>query len=128
ARRQHTTEEMASTDGQGFTTGHPGTERADVLDRPGVIPDDKGDNYLTTVPFCGECRPVVPAIRRYDGLEFRLSKRSTGKWFGAVSYTYSKLRGNYAGLTNSDPTDGNGGRHSPNNHRAFDIPTMTYLP
>src|SRR5262249_27561066 len=55
-------------------------------------------------------------------------KRPTGRWFGAVSYTYSKLTGNYAGLTNTDPTDGGGGRHSPNNGRAFDIPTMTYLP
>jgi hypothetical protein len=45
-----------------------------------------------------------------------------------VSYTYSMLRGNYAGLTNTDSTDGNGGRHSPNNGRAFDIPTMTFLP
>jgi hypothetical protein len=38
------------------------------------------------------------------------------------------LRGNYSGLTDTDITDGNGGRHNPNNHRAFDIPTMTYLP
>jgi hypothetical protein len=45
-----------------------------------------------------------------------------------VSYTYSKLRGNYPGLTNSDPTDGNGGRHNPNNTRLFDLPNMTYLP
>src|ERR1041385_7198948 len=56
------------------------------------------------------------------------ANRPTCRWFGAVSYTYSSLRGNYAGLTNSDPTDGGGGRHSPNNGRAFDLPTMTYLP
>lgn len=31
-------------------------------------------------------------------------------------------------MTNTDPTDGGGGRHSPNNGRAFDIPTMSYLP
>ena len=42
--------------------------------------------------------------------------------------TYSKLTGNYSGLTDTDPTDGGGGRHSPNNGRAFDLPTMTYLP
>jgi hypothetical protein len=30
-------------------------------------------------------------------------------------------------LTDSDPTDGAGGRHAPNNHRAFDLPNMTYL-
>ena len=58
---------------------------------------------------------------------FRLTKRAGPKWFGAVTYTYSKLTGNYAGLTNTDPTDGQGGRHSPNNHRAFDLPTMTYM-
>ena len=71
---------------------------------------------------------MVPAIRRYDGAEFRLSKRATGRWFGSVSYTYSKLRGNYPGLTNTDPTDGTFGRHAPNNSRLFDLPTMTYLP
>jgi hypothetical protein len=31
-------------------------------------------------------------------------------------------------LTNSDPTDGSGGRHNPNNTRLFDLPNMTYLP
>jgi len=119
---------MAITDNLGFYIGTPGTTFADVLHRPLVIPDDKGVNYLTTVPFCAECPATVGAIRRYDGLEFRLAKRAMGKWFGSVSYTYSQLRGNYAGLTNTDPTDGGGGRHSPNNHRGFDIPTMTYLP
>ena len=43
---------------------------------------------------------MQPAIRRYDGAEFRLVKRAGGKWFGSVSYTYSRLTGNYAGLTN----------------------------
>jgi hypothetical protein len=46
--------------------------------------------------------------------------------FGQIAYTYSRLRGNYAGLTNSDITDGNGGRHSPNNHRDFDHPDMQF--
>lgn len=99
-----------------------------MLHRPVVIPDNNGVNYLTSVPFCAECPPVVPAIRRYDGLEIRLSRRATSKWFGAVSYTYSRLTGNYSGLTNTDPTDGGGGRHAPNNGRAFDLPTMTYTP
>ncbi|HZT38414.1 MAG TPA: TonB-dependent receptor [Bryobacteraceae bacterium] len=127
-RLDRTIEDMAITDNLGFYIGNPGTTFADVLHRPVVIPDDNGVNYLTNVPFCAECPPVVPAIRRYDGLEIRLSKRATSKWFGAVSYTYSRLTGNYAGLTNTDPTDGGGGRHSPNNNRAFDLPTMTYTP
>jgi hypothetical protein len=127
-RLDNAIEDMAITDNLGFYIGNPGTPYADVLHRPVVIPDASGNNYLTTVPFCAECPGVVRAIRRYDGAEFRLTHRTTKNWYGFVSYTYSKLTGNYPGLTNSDPTDGNGGRHNPNNTRLFDIPTMTYLP
>lgn len=127
-RLDQTIEDMAITDNLGFYIGNPGSSFADVLHRPTVIPDANGNNYLNTTPFCAECPAVIGANRRYDGVEFRLTRRPGAHWYGSVSYTYSKLRGNYAGLTNSDPTDGNGGRHSPNNNRAFDIPTMTYLP
>ena len=119
---------MAVTDSLGYYVGNPGTLYADLLHRPVVIPNDQGVDYLTTVPFCAECPPTVPAIRRYNGVEFRLAKRGLGRWFGAVSYTYSGLTGNYSGLTSTDPTDAGGGRHAPNLERAFDIPTMTYLP
>ena len=122
-RLDRTIEDMAITDNLGFYIGNPGTPFADVLHRPVVI--DPAVGFVG--PFCAECPSVVPAIRRYDSLELRLTKRAGPKWFGAVTYTYSKLTGNYAGLTNTDPTDGGGGRHSPNNHRAFDLPTMTYM-
>jgi hypothetical protein len=137
-RLDRTIEDMAITDNLGFYIGNPGTNIADVLHRPTSIPctttpgfsctPDAAGNYLNSTPFCAECPAVQPAVRRYDGAEFRLVKRSGGKWFGSVSYTYSRLTGNYAGLTNSDPTDGTFGRHAPNNGRAFDIPTMTYNP
>ncbi len=137
-RLDNTIEDMSITDNLGFYIGNPGTSFADVLHRPVSIPcgspaaqgfactPDAAGNYLNSTPFCAECPGVQPAVRNYDGLEFRLAKRPTGRWFGAVSYTYSKLRGNYAGLTNTDPTDGGGGRHAPNNGRAFDLPNMTY--
>jgi len=138
---------MSITDNLGFYIGNPGSPFADVLHRNVVIPDPNpactspglpagctptgGTNYLLTTanggPFCGECPGVVRAIRRYDGAEFRL-KHQSAKWVGAVTYTYSKLTGNYPGLTNTDPTDGGGGRHNPNNTRLFDLPNMTYLP
>ena len=121
-------EDMSITDNLGYYIGNPGSKFADVLHRPTFTPDDNGNLYYNTVPFCAECPPVVPAIRHYNGMELRLTKRSAGNFFWMASYTYSKLTGNYAGLTNTDPTDGNGGRHSPNNGRAFDLPTMTYLP
>ena len=121
-------EDMSITDNLGYYIGNPGSKFGDVLHRPTFTPNDNGDLYYNTVPFCAECPPVVPAIRRYNGLELRLTKRSAGNFFWMASYSYSKLTGNYAGLTNTDPTDANGGRHSPNNGRAFDLPTMTYLP
>jgi hypothetical protein len=127
-RLVNTIEDMSITDNLGYYIGNPGTAFADVLHRPTVIPDAAGNNYYNAVPFCAECPGVVKPNRRYDGIEFRLTRRSAGRWYGTVSYTYSKLRGNYSGLTDTDVTDANGGRHSPNNGRAFDLPTMTYLP
>jgi len=123
-RLDNTIEDMSITDNLGFYIGNPGTTFADVLHRPVSL----DPSQPLVGPFCAECPGPVPAIRRYDGLEFRLTKRSGARWFGTVSYTYSRLTGNYAGLTNTDPTDGNGGRHSPNNGRAFDLPTMLYDP
>lgn len=124
-RLDRTIEDMAITDNLGFYIGNPGTPFADLLHRQFV--DDPAVGLQG--PLCPDCPATVPAIRRYDGVEFSLSRRpGAGKWYGKISYTYSSLTGNYAGLTNTDPTDGQGGRHSPNNHRAFDIPTMTYLP
>ena len=138
-RLDNAIEDMSLTDSLGYYIGNPGSAYADILHRPVSIPctstpgfsctPDAGGNYFDTTPFCAECPHAVPAIRRYDGIEIRYFKRPTeGKWFAQVSYTYSQLRGNYAGLVNTDPTDASGGRHSPNNGRAFDIPTMTYLP
>jgi outer membrane receptor protein involved in Fe transport len=137
-RLDNTIEDMSITDNLGFYIGNPGTTFADLLHRPTSIPctttpgfsctPDAAGNYLNSTPFCAECPPVVKAIRRYDGAEFRLAKRGTGKWFGSLNYTYSRLTGNYPGLTNTDPTDGTFGRHAPNNSRLFDLPTMTYLP
>jgi hypothetical protein len=77
---------------------------------------------------CTGCPPNPKAIRNYDGLETRLNYRGTGKWFGALSYTYSKYTGNYAGLTSTDQSDSNltGGRNGANTDRAFDEPFMSF--
>jgi hypothetical protein len=87
-------------------------------------------NWLYPATPLGNCtvatcppETMFPAARSYDGLEFRLTKTHSAHWFGMFSYTYSKLRGNYTGLTSSDISDGQlGGRSSPNNSRAFDEP------
>jgi hypothetical protein len=76
---------------------------------------------------CGSaCPPTIPAQRDYDGVEFRLTKQSAKHWSGMVSYTYSRLWGNYTGLTSSDEADGGGGRNSPNNSRSFDEPQFSW--
>lgn len=86
-----------------------------------------GEGPNATNALCGSlCPPNVKAARSYDGLELRLTKAFSDKWYGMFSYTYSSLRGNYAGLTNTDLADGGGGRNSPNNSRAFDETYFQY--
>jgi hypothetical protein len=81
-------------------------------------------------PAAGTVAPPASnpgAARSYDGIEFRVTKAVSHGWAGLFSYTYSKLRGNYTGLTSSDLSDGgSGGRNSPNNSRAFDEPYFQY--
>ncbi|HET9698987.1 MAG TPA: TonB-dependent receptor, partial [Terriglobales bacterium] len=73
---------------------------------------------------CNGCPNNPKAYRSYDGLEFRLSRASSNRWSGSFSYTYSRLRGNYTGLTTTEQLDGsNPGRNSPDTSRAFDEPT-----
>jgi len=78
----------------------------------------------------GNPRPpnnTIPGARSYDGLELRLTKTHSDRWFGMFSYTYSKLRGNYTGLTSTELADGGyGGRNSPNNSRSFDEPYFSW--
>jgi hypothetical protein len=72
---------------------------------------------------CTGCPNNPTAIRDYDGAEFRLTKTSSKGWAGMFSYTYSRLWGNYTGLTTTDQIDGGvTGRASPNTTRAFDEP------
>ena len=78
------------------------------------------------LPECPDCPLNPKAVRNYDGLEFRLTQHGSAKWYGTVSYTYSRLRGNYNGLTNSDISDGGSGRNSPDVGRAFDEPMMQF--
>jgi outer membrane receptor protein involved in Fe transport len=81
--------------------------------------------YGANGPTCDDCGMIKPA-RSYDGVEVRLTRSATHGWAGMFSYTYSRLRGNYSGLTSTDITDGFGGRNSPNNSRAFDEPYFQY--
>jgi hypothetical protein len=88
----------------------------------GCVPAGK-----TAVAPAANCPGAPPAaVRNYDGLELRLTRAPKDHWAGMFSYTYSALRGNYTGLTNTDIGDGGGGRNAPNNSRAFDEPFFYY--
>ncbi len=114
------------------TTGPSAGSETFVVGNPGQGVERTFDSfynflYAQAPPACsGDGCPIqhmIPAARSYDGVEFRLTKATSDHWFGMFSYTYSKLRGNYSGLTSSDISDGGaGGRSSPNNSRAFDEP------
>jgi outer membrane receptor protein involved in Fe transport len=80
------------------------------------------------VQDCPSCKQQPKAARAYDGLEFMAKRVSRGGWYGQFDYTYSRLRGNYSGLTGSDISDGgiNAPRNSPNDSRAFDEPYFQF--
>lgn len=86
-----------------------------------------GEGINATVPNCAGCPANIKPTRNYDAVEFRLNRRpSSSQWFGQLSYTYSRLRGNYSGLTSTDMSDGGGGRSDPNVSRSFDEPFMQF--
>jgi hypothetical protein len=108
-----------SIDDSIYYIGNPGPNTySDLLHR--ALP---ADGFLT--PICPDCPRAPRAERRYDGLETRLRYRGS-KLNGQIAYTYSKLYGNFSGLTDTDVADASGGRHNANNNRTFDLPEMQY--
>jgi hypothetical protein len=67
--------------------------------------------------------PAFPKAKRdYDAVELAFNKRMANNWSARVSYLWSRLFGNYAGLSQSDEN----GRTSPNVGRSFDYPIMVF--
>jgi hypothetical protein len=60
--------------------------------------------------------------RDYDGVELALNKRMSNNWSGRFSYLWSRLYGNYSGLSQTDEN----GRMSPNVGRLYDYPVMEF--
>jgi len=89
------------------------------------VPAFDPNNGFDPTGIClnGGCPDNPKAIRNYDGVELRLTKATSKGWAGMFSYTWSRLWGNYTGLTTTDQIDGGiTGRDSPNTTRAFDEP------
>jgi hypothetical protein len=89
-----------------------------------------GEGVATTIlaaTGCTTCPAVPKAKRDYTGYEFEFTKRFAQRWGAHLSYTYSRLKGNYSGLANSDEAAASGNaRTSPNVNRIFDSLFMLY--
>ena len=46
--------------------------------------------------------PMPKPERKYDALQLTFSRRFSTGWYLGANYTYSKLRGNYSGLSDTD--------------------------
>jgi len=67
--------------------------------------------------------PSTPKAKRdYYAMNLSLEKRFSHNWQGGLSYTLSRLTGNYSGLASSDED----GRNSPNGERFFDLWHLSY--
>ena len=93
-----------------------------------------GESYFTTNPggdfikqrwieakelgLIPQGAPDIPKAKRlYYGLNLSLDKRFSNNWMGGISYTWSRLTGNYSGLASGDEY----GRTDPNVERYFDL-------
>jgi len=84
-----------------YTIGNPGFGRA-------------------TIAYAGV--PLPKAVRDYDALELAVRRLMSGGWSLDASYVWSRLRGNYSGLSQSDED----GRTSPNVGRLYDYPITLF--
>ncbi len=84
-----------------YTVGNPGYGRA-------------------TLAFPGVALPR--AVRDYDAFEISARRLFSSRWALNTSYVYSRLYGNFSGLSQSDEN----GRTDPNVGRAYDYPVMMF--
>lgn len=98
---------------------NPANSEAYIIGNPG-----RG-LHLATLQALGYTKSTRPQ-RRYDGLEFVLEKRLSKNYYFNANYTFSRLYGNYSGLTSSDEPHLVEGRLAPGVTRAFDLPFIGF--
>jgi hypothetical protein len=105
-----------------------------AIDDTGSLDADGNEIYsianpgegITSVAYAfsdGSGEVALPKPKRdYDGVELALNKRMSNNWSGRFSYLWSRLYGNYSGLSQTDEN----GRQSPNVGRLYDYPVMMF--
>jgi outer membrane receptor protein involved in Fe transport len=91
----------------------PGIGEVFRITNPG---ESIGENVLRDFAACTTCPNQPKPTREYDGVEFRFQKRFSNSWQMTTTYLFSRLYGNYSGLTSSDENN----RNSPSVNRFFD--------
>lgn len=107
---------------------HKQVDRA--VEDTGSLDAQGNEIYLVANPGEGatalaSTNPIVAlpkGIRDYDSVEAAFEKRFAQSWYLRASYLWSRLYGNYSGLSQSDEN----GRTSPNVGRLFDYPLMMF--
>ncbi len=107
---------------------HKQLDRA--IDDTGFLTPDGSEGYvianpgenLTALAFTDPKVALPKAKRDYDSVEVSLEKRFADRWYMRSSYLWSRLYGNYSGLSQSDEN----GRTSPNVGRGYDYPLMMF--
>ena len=88
--------------------------------------DNPGFAYSLPISQGGKFEDIYPATpkaqRDYWGVTVSMDKRFSDNWMGGVSYTWSRLEGNYSGLASADEF----GRLAPNTNRYFDTWFLAY--
>ncbi len=99
-----------------------------AVDDTGSLDADNNEIYIIANPGEGLTASAYPGValpkpeRVYNGVEFALTKNLANRWYLHTSYLWSRIWGNYSGLSQSDEN----GRMSPNVGRLYDYPTMSF--
>jgi hypothetical protein len=107
---------------------HKQVDRA--IEDTGALDANSNEIYIIANPGEGltELANINPRVnlpkpvRDYDSVEFSFEKRMRNNWYIRPSYLWSRLYGNYSGLSQSDEN----GRTSPNVGRLWDYPLMMF--
>ena len=100
-----------------------------AVEDAGALDANNNEIYTISNPGFGAVSIAHPgvaypkAVRDYDSVEFAAEKRFADRWYLRSSYLWSRLHGNYTGLSQSDEN----GRTSPNVGRVFDYPLMMFM-
>jgi hypothetical protein len=78
---------LDATGNEGYLIGNPGEGQATIQFSSGGTPAGQ---------------PIPKPVRRYDAVQIGLDRRFAGSWYGSANYTWSRLYGNYSGLSSSD--------------------------